>query len=159
MTRYDCYRLFASWELDDFHHNNYIRGWPLWKELDEKGAGTVAATAGFGGGIGHNWFRSPLLGSRLQREVLYLPITTDGGLVSYEDPENVAAVADRLAWLQRLLDSEVEYVAALGPKNIEHAWVQEHSGLFAIELESKGGSWILARVDRSAIEAHLNATQ
>jgi len=159
VTRYDCYRLFANWELDDFHHNNYIRGWPLWKELDEKGAGTVAATAGFGGGIGHNWFRSPLLGSRLQREVLYLPITTDGGLVSYEDPENVAALADRQAWLQRLLDREVEYVAALGPKTIEHVWVQEHPGLFVIELESKGGSWILARVDRGAVAAHLNATQ
>ena len=158
VTRYDCYRLFANWELDDFHHNNYIRGWPLWKELDEKEAGTVAAAAGFGGGIGHNWFRSPLLGSQLQREVLYLPITTDGELVSYEDSEEVAAVADRQAWLQRLLDHEVEYVAALGPKNIEHAWVQNLPRLFAIELESKGGSWILARVDRDAIEAHLKAT-
>ncbi len=159
VTRYDCYRLFANWELDDFHHNNYIRGWPLWKELDEGEARTIAATAGFGGGIGHNWFRYPLLGSSLQREVLYIPITTDGGLISYEDSAGVAAAADRRAWLGRLLDRDVDHVAALGPRSIEHAWVEELPELFAVELESKGGSWILARVDRSSLEAHLNATR
>jgi hypothetical protein len=157
--RYDCYRLFANWELDDFHHNNYIRGWPLWKELDGKEARTLAATAGFGGGIGHNWFRSPLLGSRLQREVLYVPITTDGELVSYEDAGVVAAKADRRAWLGRLLDREIDYVAALGPRSIEHAWVEELPEVFTIELASQGGSWILARVDRGRLEARLSATQ
>ncbi len=153
--RYDCYRLFANWQLDDFHHNNYIRGWPLWKELDGGGNRRVAATAGFGGGIGHNWFRYPLLGSRLQNEVLYVPITTDGGLVSYEKADEVAAVADRQAWLGRLVDQEIDSVAALGPRNIEHAWIEELPELFSVELESKGGSWILARVDRKSVEAHL----
>jgi hypothetical protein len=157
--RYDCYRLFASWKLDDFHHNNYIRGWPLWKELDGKDAHRLAATAGFGGGIGHNWFRSPLLGSTLQREVLYVPITTGGELISYEDAGVVAANADRRAWLGRLLDREIDYVAALGPKNIEHAWIEELPEVFSIELASQGGSWILARVDRGRLAARLNATE
>ena len=157
--RYDSYRLFADWELDDFHHNNYIRGWPLWKELDDKEVRRVAATAGFGGGIGHNWFRSPLLGSRLQREVLYVPITTDGDLVSYEDAGVVAASADRRAWLGRLLEREIDYVAALGPKNIEHAWIEELPEVFTIELASQGGSWILARVDPGRLEAQLDATE
>ena len=155
--RYDSYRLFANWELDDFHHNNYIRGWPLWKELDGKAVGRLAATAGFGGGIGHNWFRYPLLGSRLQRDVLYVPITTDGGLVSYEDSGVVAAAADRLAWLDRLFDLEIDYVAALGPRTIEHAWIEEMPEVFVVELASKGGSWMLARIDRGGLEAHLSA--
>ncbi|MGB5516283.1 MAG: hypothetical protein WBP36_17320, partial [Thermoanaerobaculia bacterium] len=89
----------------------------------------------------------------------YIPITTDGGLISYEDSAGVAAAADRRAWLGRLLDRDVDHVAALGPRSIEHAWVEELPELFAVELESKGGSWILARVDRSSLEAHLNATR
>ena len=156
MTRYESYRLFADWQLDDFHHNNYVRGWPVWRELDTKDPKKVAATAGFGGGIGHNWFRSPLLGSRLQNEVVYVPISTNGELVSYEDPRRAAELADRRAWLGRLVDHEVDYVAALGPRGIEHVWLEERPELFAVELESKGGSWILARVDRQAVGAYLD---
>jgi len=153
--RYDAYRLFAERQLLDFHGAPPASAWPIWQRLDETGPHRVAATAGFDGLTGHNWFRGALLGAWLQNEVLYLPVTADGHLVSYRDREKLVEVADRSAWLSRIHQQAIDRVVALGPANIEHRWMLDLPEIFDIEITMGHDHFLLARVNPEALARHL----
>lgn len=155
--RYDAYRLFAERKLLDFHGAPPVSAWPIWQRLDETGPQRVAATAGFDGLTGHNWFRGPLLGPWLQNEVLYVPVTLDGRLVSYRDRQALVDVADSGAWLSRLHQQRIDRVVALGPANIEHRWMLDRPEIFEIEITMGNDHFLLARVNHEALARHLNA--
>jgi len=155
--RYDAYRLFAERKLLDFHGAPPVSAWPIWQRLDETGPHRVAASAGFDGLTGHNWFRGPLLGAWLQNEVLYLPVTSNGELVSYRDREVLLETADRTAWLSRILVQDIDRVVALGPANIEHRWMLDLPAIFEIEITMGNNHFLLARVNHEALARHLNA--
>ena len=144
-VRYPAYGAFAAARLDDFHRAPPVGAWPIWLRLDQAGPARVAVAAGWDG-IGHNWFRYGLLGSRLQHDVRYIPITADGPIVNYADRDSVNARADRQAWLTRLRDQQIEWVALLGPRTLEHQWVDELPDIFSIELALNDRAVILARV-------------
>ena len=156
--RYDAYRLFAERQLLDFHGAPPISAWPIWQRLDETGPNRIAATAGFDGLTGHNWFRSGLLGAWLQNEVLYLPVTPDGRLISYRDRPALVEAADREAWLSRILAQDIDRVVALGPANIEHRWMLDLPAIFEIEITMGNNHFLLARVNHEALALHLNAS-
>ena len=67
--RYDVYRLFADGRLDGFDRAAPVDAWPAWRRLDTDSPVTIATAAGWDDLAGHNWFRYPLLGSRLQNRV------------------------------------------------------------------------------------------
>jgi len=150
--RYVSYRLFASGLLDDFHRASPVRAWPLWLRLDEAPPARIAIAAGWNG-LGHNWFRYGFLGSRLQHDVRYVPLTADGSIVNYADHAKLLAVGDRQAWLTRLFDQEVDWVALLEPRTLEHQWVSELPDVFSIELSLDNGATILARVNEAALRS------
>ena len=154
-VRFDAYRLHGERRVFDFHGVPFIEAWPMWQRVEQAGPSRIAVTAGFDGLTGHNWFRWPFLGTRLQNEVVYLPITKDGSLVSYIDPEEVATTADRDAWLARLQDKEIDFVAALGPANIEHTWIFALPEIFEIEVTMMNNNFVLARVDSEELKRHL----
>ena len=83
--RYDVYRLLADGSLDGFDRAAPVDAWPAWRRLDTHSPVTIATAAGWDDLAGHNWFRYPLLGSRLQNRVLYVPISADGSILSYAD--------------------------------------------------------------------------
>jgi hypothetical protein len=116
----------------------------------------VAVTAGFDGQTGHNWFRWPFLGSWLQNDVVYLPVTPDGSLISYRDPPALIEAADLRSWLERVADGQIDWVAALGPFNIEHQWILDLPQILPIEVTMGDSNFLLARVDRTALEAYLS---
>lgn len=131
--RYAVYE--AAAEIDATYHMHplhpaYASAWPIWRALDGEDGHTLAATAGWDR-LGHNWYRYPLLGSRLQNRVLYVPITEDGSIVDYRAPEEVGRRGDYRAWLERLVEARVEYVVSLAPRwTIEDQWMRNTPELF-----------------------------
>ena len=156
-VRYESYRLFASRQLDDFHGAQPLEVWPIWLRLEEFRKARVAMAAGWDG-TGHNWFRYGLLGSRLQIDVRYVPVTTDGSIVDYADGGEVAARADREAWLARLREQHIEWVALMGPRTLEHQWVEELPDVFDIEVAIEHRSSLLARVNEARLSRHLRSS-
>jgi hypothetical protein len=156
-VRYESYRLFASRGLDDFHGAEPLDAWPIWLRLEESGPARVAMAAGWDG-TGHNWFRYGLLGSRLQIDVRYVSVTTDGSIVDYADGRQVAARADREAWLARLREQHIEWVALMGPRTLEHQWVEELPDVFDIEVAIDHRSSLLARVNEARLSRHLRSS-
>jgi hypothetical protein len=64
------------------------------------------------------------------------------------------AVADREAWLARLVDQRIEWVALLPPRTLEHEWVDELPDVFSTELKTEAGG-ILARVNQQNLSRRL----
>lgn len=154
--RWDAYRLYGERALFDFHGVPPTKMWPIWQRIDQAQPSLVAVTAGFDLKIVHNWFRWPFLGSWLQHDVVYLPVTSDGELVSYRDREAVIRVSDLRAWLKRVSEARVDWVAALGPFNIEHQWIMDLPQIFPVEITMGNNNFLLARVDHPALEAYLS---
>lgn len=135
-------------------HPVYASAWPIWRHLDDPEGHRIAVTAGWDG-LGHNWYRYPLLGSRLQNRVLYVPVTADGGVVDYRKREEVAERASFRAWLARLVEEGVELVVSLAPRTtIEDVWMANTPSLFTPELTVPGDFHVAYRLDRDrALEA------
>lgn len=154
--RWDAYRLYGERALFDFHGVPPTKMWPIWQRIDQAQPSLVAVTAGFDLKFVHNWFRWPFLGSWLQHDVVYLPVTSDGELVSYRDREAVIGVSDLRAWLERVSKGQVDWIAALGPFNIEHQWILDLPQIFLLEITMGNNNFLLTRVDHAALEAYLS---
>ncbi len=111
---------------------------PIWRALDDGQAHLVALAVGWNG-FGDNSFRYPLLGSRLQNRIVYLPVTADGSVIDYRLRGEVTARADERTWLRRVRDSGVDVVVALGPAPPEAAWLAAHPERFELLAESSDG--------------------
>ncbi len=119
------------------------------------GGHRIAVTAGWER-AGHNWYRYPLLGSRLQNELLYVPITEDGQIINYRGLERHADRADFIAWLNRLVDRRVGYVVCLAPDNtLESLWARQHPEFFQPLVESIDGQSRAYRFRRPAARLRL----
>jgi hypothetical protein len=149
-TRYSHYLHAARSQIYDIHYLDpaFLSSWPLWAALDETEGATVAAAAGWDG-IGHNWYRYPLLGSRLQNRVIYVPVTRDGSLVDYRARQALESKADFDAWIQRLEVLGVDYFAALPPRSIEAEWIDRHPERFSPVARGEDGRAMLYRFERA----------
>jgi hypothetical protein len=107
----------------------YAGAWPVWRALDGDVPWRIALAAGWDG-IGHNVFRYPLLGSNLQNQVSYVPITRDASIVDYERADEVQRRADVDAWLARLVERQIDVVVVLDPPPPEAAWMEARPALF-----------------------------
>jgi hypothetical protein len=150
-----------SYYRDMAHDRTYDNHWlgraetaayPIWARLDGAGE-TVAVSAGWSNG--HNWFRYPLLGSRLQNRVVYVPITRDGSIVDYQDSAAVRARGDAEAWLRRLVEQRVDYLVLLHPEPPEAAWVRAHPDVFTAAGEGREGMARAYRLNLAAAAAAL----
>ena len=126
--------------------SSYASAWPIWRYFDTMPGRRIAVTAGFED-AGHNWYRYPLLGSRLQNRLLYVPITTDGRIVNYRnldhrDCDSVRRIGNPsyTAWVRRLIDQRVEYVVSLAPAStLESQWMARLPELFEPVVTSADG--------------------
>ncbi len=136
--RYTVYRAAETCQSWVTHclHPDYASAWPIWRYLDSASGHRIAVTAGFED-AGHNWYRYPLLGSRLQNELLYVPITDDARIINYRRLDQLTDRADFNAWIRRLIDCRVDYVVGLAPeKTIESRWMRRHPELFELNARS-----------------------
>ena len=149
--RYAFYQAAMELKTFDMHPplSRFMASWPIWKQLDGEEPKRLAVSAGWSG-PGHNWFWYPLMGSRLQNTLTYVPILPEGRVRDYADPATLAR-ADFPAWLEGLSQLEVEYVVTLTPPPPEAKWLSAHPELFE-PLVTRGGSgaWRVRNAARAA---------
>lgn len=105
----------------------------------------IAASAGWTV-PGHNWLRYPLLGSRLQNRVIYVPPTRDGTIVDHRESERLAGAMDFDAWLRRLRETKVDAFVAMHPNPPELPWVLARPDVFAPLARAESGDGAAWRV-------------
>ncbi len=115
-----------------------MASYPIWQTLDQSGPHRIALFAGWDES-GHNWLDTPLLGSRLQNEVTYVPPSRDGSLVDYRLPQELVTRASFRAWVQRLCARNIDVIVALTPPTLETAWVEGCPEMFAPMAASANG--------------------
>jgi hypothetical protein len=129
-SRYAVYVAAAAGRAFDVHPIKYATSWPVWQGLDDGSPRRVAVVAGWDGS-GHNWYRYPLFGSRLQNEVVYVAPTADGAVLDYGlDPTPEPRMRFD-AWLGRLRQRGIDTVVTLAPPTLEAGWMQGHPESFA----------------------------
>jgi hypothetical protein len=144
--RYDFYAAAMRRETFDLHklRASSAASWPIWKALDDETPKRLAVTAGWDG-LGHNWYWYPLMGSRLQNTLTYVPVLPDGSVGDYALPATLEA-ADFQAWLPRLKEDAVEYVVTLWPPPVEASWMSGSPELFQPLVTSEDGKSVAWRV-------------
>ena len=149
--RYDFYDAAEAWKAYDVHpiDSRWTASWPVWQRLDRDEPLTVAVSAGWDG-IGHNWYRYPLFGRRLQNHLVYFPITVDGSLVDYGRDRPPSAALSCEAWLARVLTSPAQYFVMLPPMPPESAWAAALPQIFEPELRVRLLQSTLYRINRGA---------
>jgi hypothetical protein len=124
----------------------HAAAWPVWRVLDDGRPHRVHASYGWDG-LGHNGLRYPLLGSHLQNQVFYVPITKERGpIVDYLDAERVRREADETAWLERLHEERIDRIFFGEPPPPEQAFVLRHPERFQLLGRGQDGLHALYRV-------------
>ncbi|MFP3940482.1 MAG: hypothetical protein ACLF0P_09260 [Thermoanaerobaculia bacterium] len=159
--RYSIYQAAADPADPVFHmhalHSRYAAAWGVWQALDEQAPHRLAVTAGWDG-LGHNWYRYPLLGSRLQNRVLYVPVTEDGRVVDYRAVDDLVRRASFPAWLARIVEADVDHVVSLAPRTtVEDFWMQQAPEVFEPVIAEPRGLHVAYRFDRDAARELLEA--
>jgi hypothetical protein len=148
--RYDFYERAAVWKSYDVHpiDNRWTSTWPIWRSLDGDEPVTIAVSAGWDG-IGHNWYRYPLLGRHLQNRLLYVPITADGSFVDYgrTGPDTQLSCD---AWLTRILASKADFLLLLPPLPPESGFAEALPQVFERKITIRPLQTALYRINRGA---------
>lgn len=107
---------------------------PAWIICDDPATPRrIAFSTGWFKDQGYKWYWALLLGRKLQNELIYVPITTDGSIVEYNGPTDVAAKADPEAWLRRLSEHRIDTLVFFPPFPPEHDWAISRPDLFRPE--------------------------
>jgi hypothetical protein len=150
--RYDYFRDAAAG--DTFSVNRDIRmlakNWEAWRHMDRDVPATIAVAAGWPG-MSPLGARYPLLGSRLQNRLRYIPITASGEVFDTPSRFSHPDEGDAHAWLDRLVRAGITHLAVLTPA-IEGVWAREYTDVFSREFS---GEVEIYRVDLAAAAARL----
>ncbi len=120
--------------------------WELWNYLDQRSPLRLAVTGGFDT-YGHNLYRFPLFGSRLQNEIEYVPVTQDGSVFNSWPLKEPVSPLDPEAWLHRLRQRQIDYVVVLPPMQVpELAFMASRSDLFTVVVGGSPHRGVAARV-------------
>jgi hypothetical protein len=134
-----CYRDNTRYGYYYSHYDHqkiptaYTSGWEFLDNLDEHR--TIALTMG-DNPPGGNWFFYPLLGRKLQNDIVYLsakhkwkvPTWVDRGLLRGKN-FNI--------WADNLKKQKVDYVFVVKPWPIELQWIQRNEELFQLVFYHK----------------------
>lgn len=123
------------------------RSWRLWERLDQPDSSRLAVTAGWAG-MSPAGARYPLLGSRLQNRVVYVPITEGGRIVDRPEGYSRLTAGSFGAWLRRLVEADIDYLVALPPPPLESVWALRHPEIFVLDPVSDPQTGLLYRLDR-----------
>jgi len=81
------------------------------------------------------WFGYGLLGTRLQNDVVYVPVTSDG--LIYDHAMARRQPADASSWLRRLRERKIDYVASMSGGIVEIAWMLANPHIFELVTPDK----------------------
>jgi hypothetical protein len=148
-ARYDIYRETSSrGGAFDAHpgHPAFAMGAALWPLLDTPRDKVIAVTVGKDR-VGHNQFFYPLLGSRFQNHLVYIPVA-DTATEGLSDPAERYARADPDEWLAGLDRASVDLVVGLWQLTPERDWLARRPDEFeVIALTNLGVPWVGRRRD------------
>ncbi len=156
------YRIFAAHDARppafQMHtlEPSYASSFPIWRALDDGAPHRIALAAGWDG-IGHNLYRYPLTGSRLQNRVMYIPVSHDGEIFDYMHEEEVYARGEPTPWFERLVAADIDIVVALHPSQVEAVWMEANPEIFELVASSTEGWNVAFRVHRDRLVEELSA--
>lgn len=148
-ARYEIYRETTTGQgAFDAHpgHPAFAMGASLWPMLDTSRNLVIAVTVGKDQ-VGHNQFFYPLLGSRLQNRLVYVPISSSDDESRLEPAERYAR-AEPGAWLAHLEASSVDLVVGLWRPTPERDWLARQASFEVAALTNLGAPWIGRRRDK-----------
>ncbi|HSD09378.1 MAG TPA: hypothetical protein VLF14_00210, partial [Candidatus Binatia bacterium] len=111
----------------------------------------IAVTSGAWKNI-DNWFVLPFIGRRLQNEAFYVPVSKDGEVRHFGEPNvnvDYYRSADYASWRSQLLAGRVAMVMSFSPASIELGWMETRPGEFR-RLAGENGDWGLFWVVRGS---------
>jgi hypothetical protein len=135
-TRYIYYQSYT-----DLHTipTDYVAAWKMLDTPDE--VKTIALTKGWDPLL-HTWFFYPLMGSRLQNNIIYVSAKYRDAAVTQFDRGSLRG--DTISvWLENLAHNNVGYILVQKPWPIELGWLEEKSDRFQRIAENK--KWQLFR--------------
>jgi hypothetical protein len=122
-------------------HRRFPTQLPIWRFLDTPEVKEIAVAAGWED-TGPNQFLYPLLGSRLQNRLTYVPITADGRDSDLWYVERRSR-ADARSWIARVEAVEPDYLVGLAPDTPEREWVESRPDRFELlPVDPAGDNWI-----------------
>jgi hypothetical protein len=122
-------------------HKRFRTQLPLWRFLDNPEAKRIAVTVGWEE-TGQNQFLYPLMGSRLQNRLTYIPITPAGRDSDLWHSDRRSR-ADPESWLRRVDALSPDYLVGLAPDTPERDWVEARPGRFRLlPIDPSGDNWI-----------------
>lgn len=142
-ARFEIYRETASGRgAFDAHpgHPAFAMGASLWPMLDTPEDKVIAVTVGKDH-VGHNQFFYPLMGSRLQNRLVYVPVSNSGEDSELE-PDARYEAADPERWLARLDAASVDLVVGLWQATPEPDWLAGPGSFEVAALTNLGVPWI-----------------
>jgi hypothetical protein len=132
--RHDIYQAAQrGWPREDIPmvHPSFFVG-TMFRTLDDpEHPLRLAVTAGWDQ-HGINWFTYPLLGSRFQNSLSYVPPSQDGSLPAYVLWQPYTETGDYATWRQRIVDGRYDYVVTLAPRTLELQWMEQHPEHFQL---------------------------
>jgi 4-amino-4-deoxy-L-arabinose transferase-like glycosyltransferase len=105
----------------------FVEGWKWCDDPDHPQR--IALTTGWGY-AGHNWFFYPLLGRRLQNDVVYVSINRRDEPPTSADRGLLRETANFDVWVENLRRKKVDLIFAQRPAPIELRWMRAHPELF-----------------------------
>lgn len=93
------------------------------------------------------WLMYPLMGSRLQNSLHYVPVTADGAVAPMAPGAGREERAHPGIWARRLREREIDYVMCFQPTALELRWLEARPDRFE-RIAGDRASWGLYRVRR-----------
>jgi hypothetical protein len=132
VDRYRIYAEAARLEAFDVHplSSSYASAWPVWQHLDGQPARRIAVSAGWDPPAGHNWYLYPLLGSRLQNQLVNVTTGVDPSEVRSRWNERRP---NEKIWLDGMQKAAPDFLFLLYPPSEEAGWVDNNPEVFQVE--------------------------
>lgn len=145
-TRYIYYQNYT-----DLHSipTDYVAAWKLLDTPDEKK--TIALTKGWDPLL-HTWFFYPLMGSRLQNDIMYLSAKYRDAAPTRFDRGSLRG-NDISIWRENVRQNNVDYILAQKPWPIELGWMTDSSDEFLLIAEDKKWKIFRCRTNKSETNA------
>lgn len=125
-------------------HQSFALASPLWAALDHGDPQKIAVTVGRQSD-GHKQFLYPLLGSRLQNKIIYVPVSERNDELTMA-PERRYDYADAELWFKRLDTEQPDVVVGLWPPTPERDWLLGQPDRYEVRvIHPAGAPWVARR--------------
>lgn len=100
--------------------------------VDNPETPAIIAVTGGANQDADRWFLYYFLGRKLQNRIVYVPVSSDGKLVDFWPPGELARNSDYGAWLNSLKKIKANYVMSFEPASLELFWMEANVGSFEL---------------------------